>query len=98
MNYIEKIKKAMKPELHKFEITDGVEVYIHRPSISDAEKCTTLQQTLIICVKDDNGDQIFSDKDIDGRVDVNTIDSTIAGKLFNAIMELTKVPEDIEKK
>ncbi|HIE9727045.1 TPA: hypothetical protein ACXRYW_005340 [Klebsiella variicola subsp. variicola] len=98
MNYIEKIKKAMKPELHKFNLVDDVDVYIHRPTISDAPKCDTLSNTLILCVKDENGDPIFSDSDIEGRINVNTIDSTMAGKIFNAIMKILNVPEDIEKK
>ncbi|HBW8876203.1 TPA: hypothetical protein RRU48_005548 [Klebsiella pneumoniae] len=98
MNYIERIKMAMKPELHKFNLVDDIDVYIHRPSISDAPKCDTLSSTLILCVKDENGDPIFSDSDIEGRINVNSIDSTLAGKIFNAIMGLLKEPEDIEKK
>lgn len=97
---LEKLKQKLKPQLHEFEI-EGEKIFIHRPAGKDFQQCTDMANTLILCVKDENGDPIFANEDIDGRINVNIIDFTNQGKIFAAIMKLTEVADpvdEIEKK
>jgi len=100
MNYLDKIKNAMKPQLHEVTIND-VPFWIQRPSLQDIDKCTTLATTLTYCVKDENGDPIFSDSDIEGRINVNTLDFKFAQELNQQVFKLLKESnntDEIEKK
>lgn len=96
---LNELKKKLQPKLHKFEI-EGVEVFIHRPSGRDMPNCINIPSTLILCVKDENGDPVFSDKDEEGRINVDSIDFTFQTKIYQAItalLELDKTDE-LEKK
>lgn len=99
MNYLDKIKNAMKPKLHEVEI-NGITFWVHRPSVADFAKCDSAENTIIHCVKDENGDPIFANEDVDGRVNVNQLDYVLAGKLNAAVIKLTVEDEtdSIEKK
>lgn len=97
---LENLKKKLQPKLVPFEI-EGEKIYIHRPNIADVNKCTDMQKTLVHCAKDENGDPIFSLEDIEGRINVNMMDSTILGKINTAIIKLfedTDPVDEIEKK
>lgn len=97
---LENLKKKLKPQLEKFELVGEV-LYIQRPSASDLPNCNTIASTLIYCVKDENGDPIFADTDIDGRINVGSIDFIHQKTLFDAIQKLAEasdVVDEIEKK
>lgn len=99
MNLME-LKKILQPELKPFEI-EGFTLYIHRPSGRDFASCTDVANTLILCVKDENGDPIFSGEDIDGRINVNSIDYVMQGKIYQAIIQLvsdSNPVDEVEKK
>ncbi|EMN5860203.1 hypothetical protein RJ495_005098 [Pluralibacter gergoviae] len=99
MNYIDRIKKALKPELHEVEINE-IKFWVHRPSIQDLAKCDSLENTLMLCVKDENGDPIFANEDIEGRVNVSQLDYVFGQKLYHEVVKLTGTDsvEQIEKK
>ena len=96
---LNELKKKLQPKLHKFEI-EGTELYIHRPSGRDMPQCTDIPSTLILCVKDENSDPVFSDKDEEGRINVDSIDCTFQVKIYEAIIALLEVDktDEIEKK
>lgn len=99
MNLME-LKKKLQPELKPFEF-EGFMLYIHRPNGRDFAKCIDVANTLILCVKDENGDPIFSDEDIDGRINVNSIDYVMQGKIYQAIIQLvsdSNPVDEVEKK
>ncbi|MBJ9129405.1 hypothetical protein [Citrobacter freundii] len=97
---IEKLKNKLKPKLYEHNL-EGETVYIHRPSARDFSKCDNVENTLIYCVKDENGDPIFASEDIDGRINVASIDFQYQNELYGAILklitEMDKVDE-VEKK
>ena len=100
MNYLDKIKNAMRPQLREVVVND-VPFWIHRPSIQDFDKCNSLANTLINCVKDENGDPIFSDSDIEGRVNVSSMDFKFAQELYMEVAKLLEVSnsvDEVEKK
>lgn len=99
MNYIDRIKKALKPELHEVVIND-IKFWVHRPSIQDLVKCDSIENTLMLCVKDENGDPIFAKEDIEGRVNVSQLDYVFGQKLYQEVVKLTgtETVEQIEKK
>lgn len=100
MNYLDKIKNAMKPKLHEVEI-NGVTFWIHRPTIKDYSLCDTLEKSIVLCVKDENGDPIFATEDIEGRVNVTQIDVKFANELYGKVLDLIvteDVANEIEKK
>ncbi len=97
---INDLKKLLKPKLHKIEF-HGMELYIHRPSSTDFEKCIDAKATLIYCVKDENGDAIFSNGEIANRVDVNSIDALFVSELNQKVIGLwteSNPMEETEKK
>lgn len=97
---LESLKQKLKPQLEKFDLVGEV-VYIHRPSAVDLLKCETMASTLVYCVKDENGDPIFSETDVEGRINVGAIDFMHQKVLFEAIQKLTQsadVVDEIEKK
>lgn len=97
---LENLKKKLQPKLHKYEI-EGEAIYIHRPMSMDLEKCVDRDSTLIVCVKDENFDPIFSTEDIEGRVNLNVLDSSHLDTIYIAIMNLyktTDVVDEVEKK
>ncbi|HAT5009553.1 TPA: hypothetical protein I9774_000405 [Serratia marcescens] len=99
---LQDLQKLLKPKLHKIDF-HGMELYIHRPSSADFDKCTDAKMTLIHCVKDENGDPIFTDGEIQGRIDVNSIDAMYVGELNQKVIELwtseaSSQVEDLEKK
>lgn len=99
MNYIDKIKNSMRPKLNEVLINE-IPFWVHRPTMQDLANCTSLQSTIILCVKDENGDPIFSDTDIDGRVNVTTMDFQFAQDLYKEVLKLTNTDsvDEIEKK
>ncbi|GEM_PF-852597 len=97
---LENLKKKLQPQLHKFEI-EGETLYIHRPMSMDIAKCVDRDSTLIVCVKDENNDPIFSTEDIEGRINLSILDSSHLDTIYIAIMNLYKtsdVVDEIEKK
>ena len=97
---LEALKNKLKPQLHAYKI-EGETIYIHRPTANDIKKCTDVSNTLIVCVKDENGDPIFSTEDIDGRINVNMMDSVVLNHIHDEIMKLfksTDVVDELEKK
>lgn len=97
---LDALKKKLQPKLHPLDI-EGEKVYIHRPTAHDISKCTTVVDTLVLCVKDENGDPIFSIEDIDGRINVNMMDSIHLNYIHDEIMKLFKeadVTDEFEKK
>ncbi|HAV1973400.1 TPA: hypothetical protein JG946_003760 [Enterobacter hormaechei subsp. steigerwaltii] len=95
MNYIDKIKNAMRPKLHEVEV-GGVTFWIHRPSLGEAEKCGTIETSLVLLVKDENGDPVFAHEDIEGRVNVNNVDVTLAIELYTALAKVSSNTDEIE--
>lgn len=97
---LEALKKALKPTHHKIEIA-GFEMYIHRPSIEDAPHCEMLDGLLVHCVKDENGNKIFSDGTVPNTISTKEIDQVFANEIYMKIIALFTVEdavEDIEKK
>lgn len=96
---LNELKQKLQPQLHEFVI-EGFKIYIHRPSGRDFAKCDTVTSTLVLCVKDKNGDPIFADEDIDGRININSIDYVFQNKIYEAIVGLVTVDktDEIEKK
>jgi hypothetical protein len=93
---LEKLKQKLKPSLVPFTILDET-IYIHRPAASDLQKCDSVASTLIYCVKDENGDQIFSDEDIDGRINVGSIDFAYQKQIYDAISKLAEAADSISE-
>jgi len=94
------LKSKLQPKLHPMDI-EGETIYIHRPTALDIPKCVDVSSTLIVCVKDENGDPIFSMEDIDGRINVNMMDSIHLNRIHDEIMKLFKkadVTDELEKK
>ncbi|WP_368894180.1 hypothetical protein [Kluyvera ascorbata] len=97
---IEALKKALKPQLHKIEIS-GFELYIHRPSIKDSPHCEMLDGLLIHCVKDENGESIFSDGTVPNTISTKDIDQVFANEIYMKIIALFTVEDavdEVEKK
>jgi hypothetical protein len=96
---IEQLKQKLKPTLHTFEIETGITVQIHRPTQRDLPECKSLESTLVLCVKDENGDPVFSTEDVEGRINVNSIDFKMANKIYMGIMDLVSADkvDEIEK-
>lgn len=97
---ISELQKLLRPKLTKIDF-HGMELYIHRPTSNDFEKCVDAKATLIYCVKDENGDQVFADGEIQGRVDVNSIDAMFVGELNQKVIGLwteSNEVNELEKK
>ncbi|HAO1978108.1 TPA: hypothetical protein IHJ63_000599 [Escherichia coli] len=97
---LNQLMKKLQPVLQPYEV-EGETIYIHRPNGRDFAKCTDVAQTLILCAKDENGDPIFSDEDIDGRINVNSIDFVIQNEIYAAIIKLvndSNPTDEVEKK
>ncbi|EFH8976934.1 hypothetical protein K7223_004899 [Escherichia coli] len=97
---LQALQKKLQPELHPFVIA-GETIHIHRPNGRDFAECTDVSKSLILCVKDENGDPIFSNEDIDGRINVNSIDYVIQNQIYTAIIKLisdANPMDEIEKK
>jgi hypothetical protein len=97
---LEKLKQKLQPKRHEYKIDDAV-IYIHRPTANDMDKCKTMADTLVLCVKDENGDPIFSTTDIDGRININSCDVLIGNSIYAAILKLFESEnpvDEIEKK
>ncbi|MGR5944905.1 hypothetical protein [Enterobacter sp. C4G1] len=97
---LQNLKSKLQPKPHPMDI-EGETIYIHRPTALDIQKCTDLASTLILCVKDENGDPIFSNEDIDGRINVNMMDSIPLNRIHDEIIKLFKeadVTDELEKK
>lgn len=97
---IEALKKALKPQLHKIEV-QGFELYIHRPSINDTPYCEMLDGLLIHCVKDENGNSIFSDGTVPDTISTKDIDQVFANDIYMKIIALFTVEDavdEVEKK
>lgn len=95
---------ALKPELHEVTLKNGAVLHIHRPAISNFEKCVDAKSTLLYTVSNDDGQPIFSDVDEDGKINVNYIDALIVAEINNEVMKLwpkadePQVQDQIEKK
>lgn len=95
---------ALRPELHKVTLKNGAELYVHRPAISNFEKCTDAKSTLLYTVSNEDGVPIFSDVDEDGKINVNHIDALIVSEINGEVMKLwpkaeePQIQDQIEKK
>lgn len=95
---------ALRPELHEITLKNGAVLHIHRPAISNFEKCIDAKSTLLYTVSDENGIPVFSEIDEDGKINVNYIDSLIVGELNTEVMKLwpkadePQIQDQIEKK
>lgn len=97
---LNELKKKLQPVLKQFVI-EGFTIYIHRPNGRDIALCTDVANTLVLCVKDENRDPIFSLEDIEGRINVNSIDYIFQTKIYEAIINLVSDAsqvDEIEKK
>lgn len=96
---LNELKQKLQPQLHEFTI-QNFKIFIHRPSGRDFAKCDTVTSTLVLCVKDENGDPIFADEDIEGRINVNSIDYKYQSEIYGAIVNLVTADkvDEIEKK
>ncbi|HFR8387839.1 TPA: hypothetical protein ACHX3F_003197 [Shigella sonnei] len=97
---LNELKKKLQPELKPHEVMGEI-IFIHRPNGQDFQKCTDVAKTLILCVKDEIGDPIFAEEDIDGRINVNSIDFVIQNEIYSAIIALintAKPVDEVEKK
>lgn len=93
---LENLKKKLQPKHIPFEI-EGETIYIHRPTLNDISKCDTTPNTLVNCVKDENGDPIFALEDIEGRINVNMMDSTYLNNIYLAIIALFKESDQVDE-
>ena len=97
---LQDVLNKLSPKKHAFEI-NGVSFFIHRARTKDIELLSKPIECLTVCTCDENGDPIFSTEDIDGRVNLNALDSEFVSKTYLAIMELYKeadVVDEVEKK
>ncbi|WP_447743305.1 hypothetical protein [Enterobacter asburiae] len=97
---LQEVLKKLSPQKHPFEV-EGITLYIHRARTKDIEKLNQPIECVTVCTCDENGDPIFSTEEIDGRVNVNVLDSEVVSKIYLAIMELYKdadQQDEIEKK
>lgn len=98
---LNELLKALSPELKEIELSNGVVLHIHRPKLSDFDKCTTAKQTLIFCVSDSEGNQLFSDGHEENKVNIDDIDSLLVNEIYTEVLNLwsTQSPQDdVEKK
>ncbi|MFK3751412.1 hypothetical protein [Escherichia coli] len=71
---LEQLKKALLPKMHKIDFL-GNDLYIHRPTIKDTPSCTSIEATLIKCVKNEKGEPVFTDdENVQDLILVNDID------------------------
>lgn len=103
MNILEQLKEQLKPVLTQVELTNGAVLYVHKPRLSDFDKCNNVKGTIIHCVcSDESGYHCFSDGPEEGKVDINDIDTSLANELFQKCVDLWGVgdskQEEVEKK
>lgn len=102
MNLIEQLKAKLAPSLSEVTLKNGVTLFVRKPSLSEFDKCNSTKETLVFCVCDETGYTVFADGEVDGKVDINTIDAAIAAELFDHCLALWKtgddVVEEVEKK
>ncbi|EFI0577075.1 hypothetical protein BAV89_004473 [Escherichia coli] len=85
---LEQLKKALLPKMHKIDFL-GNELYIHRPTIKDTPACTSIESTLIKCVKNEKGEPVFTeDENVQDLILVSLIDKVYAEELFTKIVNL----------
>lgn len=89
------LKAALKPQLHKIEV-NGIELYIHRPSIKNASLCTSYEAVLLYCVKDENGKEVFSTEDSDELMNVTDIDQVTANDIYIKVLALVSAEDEME--
>ncbi|AXU95897.1 hypothetical protein CI789_12015 [Erwinia persicina] len=97
---LEEIKNKLKPKLHPLDI-EGVTLYIHRPTARDFEACLQSNEAIILlCVKDENNDPIFSNEDIEGRINIQSIDNVFVTTIVTEVVKLftDDNADEIEKK
>ena len=98
---MEAIRKALKPKLHKIDI-NGIELYIHRPTIKDAPECDTVTNVILLCVKDENGNPVFTDDSTEtSLVHIDELDQILIQEIYIKVLGLVSLEdsiEDIEKK
>ncbi|EFD1058386.1 hypothetical protein FEL34_22420 [Escherichia coli] len=100
MNLQDALKK-LSPKKHSF-IIEEVELFIHRARSKDIEALNKPLEAIMVCTCDENGDPIFSTEDIEGRINLNALDSEYVSKIYMAIIDLYKdtsdIQDEIEKK
>lgn len=97
---IEEIKNKLKPKLNPVEI-EGVTLFVHRPTARDYAECLKSNEAIVLlCVKDENGDPVFSNEDIEGRINLNSIDNVFVNTLVSEVIKLFAFDavDEIEKK
>ncbi|QUG75861.1 hypothetical protein GKQ23_13035 [Erwinia sp. E602] len=99
MNLYE-LQQALKPKSKEYDL-EGFKVYLTAPSARSRTNLTTASAAIVECVRDENGDELFSTEDIEGRINVESVDYRLADKLYRAIVEYlvdSESVENIEKK
>ncbi|CAD5475429.1 TPA: hypothetical protein KEV27_000905 [Escherichia coli] len=92
---IDMLRKALSPKLVKIEV-EGVELYIHRPTLKTTPECTSIEKVLVHCVKDENGNPVFSDSGLIDLIDVNEIDKLFAEQIYMKVLGLITVDDVID--
>lgn len=96
---LQELMKALKPVLKQVTLSNGAVLNIHRPKLSDFEKCVTPKSTLILCVADSEGKPVFSDDDT--LVNINDVDTMLVNEIYTEVLGLWSgdvSEDDIEKK
>lgn len=97
---LQDVLNKLAPKKHTYSI-EGIDLYIHRARAKDISKLIDPMECVSVCTCDEIGDPIFSTEDIEGRVNLNVLDSEVVAKIYMAIMDLYKesdVVDEIEKK
>lgn len=92
---IEALKKALRPKLHEIDV-EGIKLYIHRPAISDTPKCNTFEGVIIHCVKDADGNSLFTDDVESELMQVSDIDQTMANDIYIKVLALLTVEDEAD--
>lgn len=100
---LQKLKQKLMPELKKITLSIGDDVYIHRPTMANLEKCDSAKTTLLYTVSDEQGKPIFSTEESDDKININEVDSTYVNEIYNEVLSLYKsdestVLDEVEKK
>ncbi|MGU0044308.1 hypothetical protein ACVXHA_26395 [Escherichia coli] len=91
---IDMLRKALSPKLVKIEV-EGVELYIHRPTLKTT-RMYIYQKVLVHCVKDENGNPVFSDSGLINLIDVNEIDKLFAEQIYMKVLGLITVEDAVD--
>ncbi|MBK5013998.1 hypothetical protein [Pantoea sp. S62] len=103
MSLLNELKNKLAPKLTEVTVGGDITLYVRKPSLSKFDECKDMKNTLINCVcRDSTGYPAFSDGGDETTIDVNEIDASIAGELFQHCLDLWSTgdspSEELEKK